>query len=159
MFILNIRQMMPATYLGKELCLEFGYPRPEVMADFLLNCRYYKEPTAAGMRFLRKKNGTLRMVHTFMHLNAATIISNYPMGRIDSILQELSQAFLEVMFIRDAANGYDDDRERSGKGLILSNRFVFGENDHGYFKKSACYSLSTQTTYVQTETDFSLSGI
>jgi hypothetical protein len=37
MFILNIRQMMPAIYLGKELCLEFVYPRPEVRADFLLN--------------------------------------------------------------------------------------------------------------------------
>jgi hypothetical protein len=43
---------------------------------------------------------------------------------------------LKVEFTRDAANGYDDDRELSGKCLILSNRFVFSENAHGYLKKA-----------------------
>jgi hypothetical protein len=139
---LNIQQVMPAIYLGKELCLEFVYPRPEVRADFLLNIA---DTTKNRQRRARASLGKER--HTtngsyFHHLNAATIKSNYALGRIGSILKELSKAFLKVEFTRDAANGYDDDRERSGKCLILSNRFVFSENARGYFKKSVWYPLS-----------------
>jgi hypothetical protein len=142
MFILNIRQMMPAIYPGKELRLEFVYPRPEVRADFLLNIAdTTKNRQRRPLSSLGKRTATTNGSY-FHHLNAATIKSNYPLGRIGLILQELSKAFLKAEFTRDAANGYDDDRERSGRCLIPSNRFVFGENARGYFKKSVWYSLS-----------------
>lgn len=49
---------------------------------------------------------SLRMVHQYIQLNAATIIFNYPMKRMESIVNTFGQKKWKVYFKADAANGY-----------------------------------------------------
>ncbi|KAJ5578711.1 uncharacterized protein N7459_007675 [Penicillium hispanicum] len=46
------------------------------------------------------------MVHQFLAVNAATIKMNYPMKRVEPILNRLSQTRWKAFFHSDAANGY-----------------------------------------------------
>jgi hypothetical protein len=48
-------------------------------------------PWSAPSRFVRKKNNSLRLTHTFCPINDATIKSNYPMQRVEPILNNLMQ--------------------------------------------------------------------
>jgi hypothetical protein len=63
-------------------------------------------PWSAPSRFLRKKNNSLRLTHTFCPINEATIKSNYPMRRVEPILNNLMQPRFSMFWWTDAANGY-----------------------------------------------------
>lgn len=64
-------------------------------------------PWSARSRFPPKEGvGKLRMVHAFVPLNTVTIKSNYPMKRIEPVLQAVSQPWVSQVFIADATNGY-----------------------------------------------------
>lgn len=65
-----------------------------------------ESPWNARTKFPRKKDGTLRMVHNFIPINRATIRSNYPMKRIEPVLNKMSQTWLKCFFETDASNGY-----------------------------------------------------
>ena len=51
---------------------------------------YTSSPWSAKSRFVLKASGDLRPVHQFCALNEATIKSNYPMRRIEPILNNLT---------------------------------------------------------------------
>ncbi|KAH0607823.1 uncharacterized protein H6S33_002857 [Morchella sextelata] len=57
-------------------------------------------------KFVRRKNGTLRMVHVFCRLNKATIKLNTPMKRIEPILHNLMQSRFKCYWQADASVGY-----------------------------------------------------
>jgi hypothetical protein len=63
-------------------------------------------PWSAPSRFVRKKNNSLRLTHTFCPINNATIKSNYPMRRVEPILNNLMQPRFSMFWWTDAANGY-----------------------------------------------------
>lgn len=63
-------------------------------------------PWSARTKYPRRQNGTLRMVHNFVPINKATIKSNYPMRRIEPILQNIGRPWVQCMFKSDASNGY-----------------------------------------------------
>ncbi|RDI83557.1 hypothetical protein Vi05172_g6513 [Venturia inaequalis] len=63
-------------------------------------------PWSARTKYPRRQNGTLRMVHNFVPINKATIKSNYPMKRIEPILQNIGRPWVVCMFKSDASNGY-----------------------------------------------------
>ena len=58
------------------------------------------------IRFSRKSNETLRMIHVFCQLNDVTIKSNYSMRRIEPILREATQDWLKHFFQVDVANEF-----------------------------------------------------
>lgn len=63
-------------------------------------------PWCAKTKFPRKHSGALRMVHQYIPINSATIKMNYPMRRIEPILNRLSNKKWKIFFKADAANGY-----------------------------------------------------
>jgi hypothetical protein len=63
-------------------------------------------PWSAPSRFVRKKNNSLRLTHTFCPINDATIKSNYPMRRVEPILNNLMQPRFSMFWWTDASNGY-----------------------------------------------------
>ena len=69
---------------------------------------YCDSPWSAQTKHPVKKDGTLRMVNIFCPINAATIKSNYPMKRIEPIVNLLSQEKFKKgpKFQADATNGY-----------------------------------------------------
>ena len=69
---------------------------------------YCDSPWSARIKHPVKKDGTLRMVNIFCPINEVTIKSNYPMKRIESIVNTLSQEKYKSgsKFQSDASNGY-----------------------------------------------------
>ena len=67
---------------------------------------YTSSPWSAKSRFVIKKNGDLRPVHQFCALNDATIKSNYPMRRVEPILNNLMQPRFKLYWWADASNGF-----------------------------------------------------
>lgn len=66
-----------------------------------------QSPWSSKTKFVVKPSGVgLRMVHTYCQLNAATIKLSYPLRRIESILNMMTQHRWNVFFKADAANGY-----------------------------------------------------
>lgn len=63
-------------------------------------------PWSSRPKFVPKSKGGLRMVHVFCPLNKATIKSNYPMRRIEPIIQSLMQWRWTVFWQADATVGY-----------------------------------------------------
>jgi hypothetical protein len=63
-------------------------------------------PWSAPSRFVRKKNNSLRLTHTFGPINDATIKSNYPMRRVEPILNNLMQPRFWMFWWAAASNGY-----------------------------------------------------
>lgn len=57
-------------------------------------------------KFVRRKTGTLRMVHVFCKLNQATIKFNTPMKRIEPIIHNLMQSKFSCYWQADASVGY-----------------------------------------------------
>jgi hypothetical protein len=55
-----------------------------------------------GNQVLRR----LRMMHQYIQLNTCTVKMNYPMGRIEPILNMVGQAKWKVFFKVDTVNGY-----------------------------------------------------
>lgn len=60
----------------------------------------------AKTKFPRKSSGDLRMVHQYIVLNAGTVKMNYPMRRIEPILNKMANHRWKVFFKADASNGY-----------------------------------------------------
>ena len=69
---------------------------------------YCDSPWSAQTKHPVKKDGSLRMVNIFCPINAATIKSNYPMKRVEPIVNLLSQDKYKKgpKFQADATNGY-----------------------------------------------------
>ena len=69
---------------------------------------YCDSPWSAQTKHPVKKDGSLRMVTIFCPINAATIKSNYPMKRVEPIVNLLSQEKYKKgpKFQADATNGY-----------------------------------------------------
>lgn len=79
---------------------------------------FTQSPWLAKTTFVEKKGSeetrdpvtgfrsSLRMVHTYCALNKATIKSNYPMKRMEPIINGLSKNTRRYFFSGDAANGY-----------------------------------------------------
>ena len=65
-----------------------------------------ESPWSHRTKFVRKKDGGLRMVHVFCPINGATILSGYPMKRIEPVVNNLMQSGFHSYFQADAANGY-----------------------------------------------------
>lgn len=64
-----------------------------------------ESPWAARTRFVPKSDKGLRMVHTFNAINDVTVKSNYPMRRIELVLQTLVQPWISTFFKCDGLNG------------------------------------------------------
>ncbi|KAI5150401.1 hypothetical protein ENBRE01_1475 [Enteropsectra breve] len=83
---------------------------------------------------VRKKSGEVRMCIDFRALNEITIKDNYPLPRIDELLDELGKAI--IFTILDATNGYyqieinEEDKMKTAftwkNGLYEFNRMPFG---------------------------------
>lgn len=69
---------------------------------------YCDSPWSARRKHPVKKDGSLRMVNIFCPVNSATIKSNYPMKRIEPVVNLLSQEKYKLgpKFQADATNGY-----------------------------------------------------
>jgi len=65
-----------------------------------------ESPWAHRTKFVRKKDGGLRMVHVFCPINSVTMLSGYPTKRIEPVLNNLMQAKFSSYFQADAANGF-----------------------------------------------------
>jgi hypothetical protein len=63
-------------------------------------------PSSAPSRFVMKKNNSLRLTHTFCPINDATMKSNYPMRRVEPILNNLMQPRFSMFWWTDASNAY-----------------------------------------------------
>jgi hypothetical protein len=72
-------------------------------AGIIVRC---ESPWAARTKFPRKSNGKLRMVHVYCGLNSATVKTNYPTARIETVLDTIMIAQNRVYFSSDASNGY-----------------------------------------------------
>ena len=65
-----------------------------------------ESPWAHCTKFVRKKDGGLRMVHVFCSINSVTMLSGYPTKRIEPVVNNLMQAKFSSYFQADAANGF-----------------------------------------------------
>jgi len=65
-----------------------------------------ESPWSHRTKLVRKKDGGLRMVHVFCPINSATMVSSYPMRRIEPVINNLMQARFSIYFQADAANGF-----------------------------------------------------
>jgi len=63
-----------------------------------------ESPWSHCSKFVRKKDGGLRMVHVFCPINQATIYSSYPMKRIEPVVNNLMRSIM--YFQADAANRF-----------------------------------------------------
>ena len=63
-------------------------------------------PWSHRTKFVRKKDGGLRMVHVFCPINPVTMVSSYPMKRMEPVINNLMQARYSIYFQADAANGF-----------------------------------------------------
>ena len=65
-----------------------------------------ESPWVHRTKFVRKKDGGLRMVHVFCPINSVTMLSGYPTKRIEPVLNNLMQAKFSSYFQADAVNGF-----------------------------------------------------
>jgi len=65
-----------------------------------------ESPWSHQTKFVRKKDGGLRMVHVFCPINQATILSSYPMKRIEPVVNNLMRSAFSTYFQADAANSF-----------------------------------------------------
>jgi len=65
-----------------------------------------ESPWSHRTKFVRKKDGGLRMVHVFCPANEATMLSSYPMKWIEPVINNLMQSKYSIYFQADAANGF-----------------------------------------------------
>ena len=77
---------------------------PDMLSAGIID--WVNSPWSAKTKFPAKKNGDLRMVHAFCPINDVTIKSNYPMKRIEPILNSLSSSKFKIFWYADGANGY-----------------------------------------------------
>ena len=77
---------------------------PEMLKAGILE--YSVSLCAHRTKFVRKKKGSLRIVHVFCPINSATVNHSYPMKRIDPVINNLTQAKYKLYFQVDATNGF-----------------------------------------------------
>lgn len=65
-----------------------------------------ESPWAHRTKFVRKKDGGLRMVHFFCRINSVTMLSGYPTKCIKPVVNNLMQAKFSSYFQADTANGF-----------------------------------------------------
>jgi len=63
-------------------------------------------PWSASFKFLEMKNGDLLMVHINCPNNHAMIKTNYPMKRMEPIINAVSMSRFKLYWWADSANGY-----------------------------------------------------
>jgi hypothetical protein len=85
-----------------------------------------KSPIAAPVFFIKKKDGTLRLVQDYRKLNAITVKNRYPIPRIMDLVNSLSQA--KVFTKIDLRWGYNNVRIKKGdewKTAFVTHRGLF----------------------------------
>jgi hypothetical protein len=85
-----------------------------------------KSPIAAPVFFVKKKDGTLRLVQDYRKLNAITVKNRYPLPLIEELVNKLSGARYFTKF--DVRWGYNNVRLGEGdewKAAFLTNRGLF----------------------------------
>jgi len=65
-----------------------------------------ESPWSHRTKFVRKKDGGLRIVHVFCPIYQVTILSSYPMKRIEPLVNNLMRSAFSTYFQADAANGF-----------------------------------------------------
>ncbi|MGL5708894.1 MAG: reverse transcriptase domain-containing protein [Aeromonas sp.] len=93
-----------------------------------------KSPWASSIVPVRKKSGEMRLCIDFRKVNKITLRDNYPLPRIDEIIEDLASA--KVFSILDATSGYyqieiaEEDKEKTAfrwkSGFYEFNRMPFG---------------------------------
>ena len=94
--------------------LQKGYIRPS------------KSPIAAPVFFVKKKDGTLRLVQDYRKLNEITVKNRYPIPRITDLIDSLSQASIFTKI--DLRWGYNNVRIKKGdewKTTFVTHRGLF----------------------------------
>lgn len=97
-----------------EAELAKGYIRPS------------KSPTAAPVFFVKKKEGTLRLVQDYRALNAVTKKNKFPLPRIPDLIDRLSKS--SVFTLLDLRWGFNNIRLREGdeeKAAFITSRGLF----------------------------------
>ena len=74
--------------------------------------RKSKSPVAAPVFFVKKKDGSLRLVQDYQELNEITVKNHYPIPRISDLIDSLSKA--KVFTKIDLQWGYNNVRIRKG---------------------------------------------
>lgn len=85
-----------------------------------------KSPMAAPVFFVKKKDGSLRLVQDYRKLNAVTIKNSYPLPLIEELVNKLQKARFFTKF--DVRWGYNNVRIREGdeyKAAFTTNRGLF----------------------------------
>ena len=85
-----------------------------------------KSPIAAPVFFVKKKDGTLRLVQDYRRLNEITVKNRYPIPRITDLIDSLSQASIFTKI--DLRWGYNNVRIKKGdewKTAFVTHRGLF----------------------------------
>jgi hypothetical protein len=77
---------------------------PKLLAAGIID--HSVSPWCHRTKFVPKKDEDLRMVHVYCPINDATIMTGYPMKRIEPVINNLLQPGFSLFFQVDAANGY-----------------------------------------------------
>jgi len=77
---------------------------PELLDAGIID--WVNSPWSASCKFPVKKNGDLRMVHIYCPIKHATIKTNYPMKRMEPIINAMSMSRFKLYWWADGANGY-----------------------------------------------------
>ena len=88
--------------------------------------RLSKSPTAAPVFFVKKKDGTLRLVQDYRALNAVTKKDKFPLPRIPDLIDRLSKA--SIFTSMDLRWGYNNIRMREGdeeKAAFITHRGLY----------------------------------
>lgn len=88
--------------------------------------RTSKSPTAAPVFFVKKKDGSLRLVQDYRPLNAVTKKNKFPIPRISDLIDRLSKA--SIFTSLDLRWGYNNVRMREGdeeKAAFITPRGLF----------------------------------
>ena len=88
--------------------------------------RTSKSPTAAPVFFVKKKDGSLRLVQDYRALNTVTKKDKFPIPRIPDLIDRLSQS--SIFTSLDLRWGYNNVRIREGdeeKAAFLTHRGLF----------------------------------
>src|SRR5882724_1566036 len=87
-----------------------------------------KSPMASPVFFIKKKDGSLRLVQDYRKLNAVTVKNAYPLPLIPDILNKVSEAKAKYFTKLDVRWGYNNIRIKEGDGwkaTFQMNRGLF----------------------------------
>lgn len=88
--------------------------------------RVCQHSTAAPVFFIKKKDGSLRLVQDYRYLNSITVKNKYPLLLVDDLVQKLKGARYFTKL--DVQWGYNNVRVRAGdewKAVFRTNRGLF----------------------------------